>query len=105
MLFKSNPATYDTIGRGYAQKRRPDPRIAAQIWEALGDARRICNVGAGAGSYEPLERDVVAVEPSREMIAQRSSRPSCRVVRACAEALPFPDRAFDASMALLTMHH
>ena len=102
MFAKSNPSTYDTIGRGYAQQRRPDPRIAAQIWRALGDARRICNVGAGAGSYEPTDRDVIAVEPSRAMIAQRSSR---RVVRARAEALPFAAGAFDAAMALLTVHH
>jgi SAM-dependent methyltransferase len=102
MFEKSHPAIYDTIGRGYAQQRQPDPRIAAQIWRALGDARRICNVGAGAGSYEPTDRDVIAVEPSRAMIAQRTSR---RVVRARAEALPFADGAFDAAMALLTVHH
>jgi SAM-dependent methyltransferase len=105
MFEKSTPATYDTIGVGYAHQRRPDPRIAAQIWRALGDARRICNVGAGAGSYEPLDRDVIAIEPSRQMLAQRISRPSCRVVRARAEALPFADDAFDAVMALLTVHH
>jgi Methyltransferase domain len=105
MFERSNPATYDTIGVGYARQRRPDPRIAAQIWAALGDARRICNVGAGAGSYEPPDRDVIAVEPSRQMLAQRSARPSCRVLRARAEALPFGDDSFDAAMALLTVHH
>jgi len=99
---RSNPDTYDTIGRGYASLRVPDPRIGAQIERALGDARRICNVGAGAGSYEPLDRQVVAVEPSRAMIAQRAKR---RVVRARAEALPFADRSFDAATAFLTVHH
>ena len=57
-------ATYDLIGAGYSGRRRPDRRIAAAIHRALGDARRIVNVGAGAGSYEPADREVVAVEPS-----------------------------------------
>lgn len=95
---------YDTIGRGYAAHRRADPRIAAPIFAALGDARSVIDVGAGVGSYEPTDRHVVAVEPSREMLAQRpaDTAPS---VRAVAEALPFPNRAFDAVMAILTVHH
>jgi SAM-dependent methyltransferase len=100
---RSNPATYDEIGRDYAARRVPDARVAACIWAALGDARRICNVGAGAGSYEPSDREVIAVEPSLAMIAQRSDR--ARVVRASAEALPFADGAFDAALAVLTVHH
>lgn len=97
----SHPDVYDEIGTGYARYRRPDPRIQARIDEALGDARRVCNVGAGAGSYEPADREVVAVEPSREMHAQREE-PG---VRAVAEALPFPDQSFDATLASLTIHH
>jgi SAM-dependent methyltransferase len=97
-------ALYDRIGVGYAAIRKPDPRLAARIWRALGDARRIVNVGAGTGSYEPPDRDVVAVEPSTEMIAQRPPG-SAPVVQASAEALPFEDGAFDAAMAILTMHH
>lgn len=65
------PAIYDTIGVNYAQLRKPDPRIARAIEAALGDARTVLNVGAGAGSYEPADRAVTAVEPSREMIRQR----------------------------------
>ncbi len=95
-------STYDMIGRSYRQRRAPDPRIASQIWEALGNAQSVCNVGAGTGSYEPKARSVVAVEPSKAMIEQH---PEGAVVRAIAEALPFPDRAFDASMAVLTIHH
>src|SRR5690348_6361411 len=98
------PDAYDTIGRGYAARRRPDPRIAAAIERALGDARSVVNVGAGAGSYEPAGREVVAVEPSAVMIAQRPSD-SAPVVRARAERLPFEDGAFDAAMAVLTIHH
>ena len=95
---------YDTIGVGYAQFRRSDPRIAGRIHAALGDAATVVNVGAGPGSYEPLDRWVVAVEPSLTMIQQRSlGAPSA--VRAIAEDLPFADEAFDAAMALLTVHH
>jgi SAM-dependent methyltransferase len=101
---RSNPGTYDAIGHGYRAQRRPDPRIAARIHAALGDAARVCNVGAGAGSYEPADREVIAVEPSRTMIAQRPPG-TAAVVRARAEALPFADDAFDASMAVLTLHH
>jgi SAM-dependent methyltransferase len=84
--------------------RRPDPRIAAQIDAALGEARTVLNVGAGTGSYEPAQREVTAVEPSTEMIGQRPPG-SAPVVQASAEGLPFPDRSFDASLAVLTAHH
>ena len=97
-------ARYDTIGQGYAQGRRPDPRIAARLAAALGDARSVLNVGAGAGSYEPSDRQVVAVEPSAVMIAQRPAG-AAPAVQARAEALPFADRAFDATLGVLTLHH
>lgn len=96
--------TYDRIGRDYARTRRPDPRIAAQILRALGDARSVVNVGAGSGSYEPADRSVVAVEPSATMVRQRPDS-GWPVVRAAAEALPFAARSVDAVMAVLTMHH
>ncbi len=95
---------YDRLGRGYSRVRRPDPRIAAQIDAALGDARTVLNVGAGTGSYEPDGREVTAVEPSAEMIRQRPAG-SAPVVQASAEELPFADGSFDASMAVLTAHH
>lgn len=94
---------YDQIGLGYAGVRRPDPRLKSQIVEALGDARTVLNVGAGAGSYEPADRQVVAVEPSAEMIAQRPPD-SAPVVQAEAESLPFEDDSFDAALAILTIH-
>lgn len=56
-------ADYGDIGSSYSRYRRPDPRIAAVITAALGDARTVLNVGAGAGSYEPADREVTAVEP------------------------------------------
>lgn len=95
---------YDTIGLDYANLRRPDPRIAAVIDKMLGDARRVLNVGAGTGNYEPGGREVVALEPSAEMIAQRPAG-AAPVVQGSAEALPFADRSFDAAMGVLTVHH
>lgn len=74
------------------------------ILDALGDARSVVNIGAGTGSYEPTDRNVVAVEPSSEMIAQRSLA-AARVEQASAMALPFNDKSFDAALALLTVHH
>lgn len=97
-------ALYDTIGLDYARLRQPDPRIARRIEAALGSARTVLNVGAGAGSYEPAGREVTAVEPSSEMIAQRPAS-AARVVQGTAEDLPFMDESFDASMAVLTIHH
>jgi SAM-dependent methyltransferase len=100
----TNAPIYDRIGLRYAQRRQPDERIAARIVRAFGDARTIVNVGAGAGSYEPTGRDVVAVEPSAVMIAQRLSG-AAPVAQGVAEALPFPDDSFDAAVAVLTVHH
>ncbi|WP_156754915.1 class I SAM-dependent methyltransferase [Actinokineospora pegani] len=95
---------YRALGRGYATTRRPDPRIARALSVALGDARTVVNVGAGSGSYEPADRDLVAVEPSVTMVRQRPPG-AAPVVRAVAERLPFPDASFDVGMALLTTHH
>jgi SAM-dependent methyltransferase len=100
----SSAQLYDTIGATYTLTRRTEPRIAAQVWAALGDARTVLNVGAGTGSYEPPDRDVTAMEPSALM---RSLRPAgaARCVAAVAERLPFADRSFDAAMAFATVHH
>lgn len=98
------PAVYDRIGTGYAGRRRPDPRIARLIADALGNAATVINVGAGSGSYEPADRVVVAVEPSVAMICQRPLG-AAPAVQAVAAALPFADASFDAAMAVLTLHH
>lgn len=95
---------YDVIGKGYARFRRADHRIESRIHQSLGGASTVLNVGAGAGSYEPTDRLVIAVEPSAAMIRQRSAT-AASALRATAEALPFADRTFDAAMALLTVHH
>ena len=95
---------YRELGRGYAGRRRPDPRIAARVTAALGGARSVVDVGAGPGSYEPADRPVLAVEPSPTMLAQRPPG-AAPAVRGRAEALPLPDDAVDAAMAVLTVHH
>ncbi|WP_374541840.1 class I SAM-dependent methyltransferase [Sphingorhabdus sp.] len=97
-------ATYDRIGVDYANLRKADPRIAAHIHAALENAKTVLNVGAGAGNYEPADREVIAVEPSAEMIAQRPLHLG-PALQASADCLPFADGSFDASMAILTVHH
>jgi hypothetical protein len=97
-------AAYDRIGVGYSAIRRPEPRIAARLEAALGDAASVLNVGAGTGSYEPAAREVIAVEPSQTMIEQRPAG-SAPVTQASAEYLPFEDDSFDAAMAIITVHH
>ncbi|MGW5050115.1 class I SAM-dependent methyltransferase [Actinokineospora sp. NPDC004072] len=94
---------YDAIGRSYTSTRRPDPRIGALIAEAVGGARRVINVGAGAGAYEPVGT-VLAVEPSLTMVRQRPVG-AAPVVRGVAEGLPVRDQAADVVLAVLTVHH
>jgi SAM-dependent methyltransferase len=100
----SSAQLYDTIGATYTVTRQTEPRIAARVWAALGDARTVVNVGAGTGSYEPSDRDVTAVEPSAVMRAQRLAG-AAPCVAAAAESLPFEDQSFDAAMAFATIHH
>jgi SAM-dependent methyltransferase len=94
---------YELAGAGYATRRRTDPRIAALVHDALGPARTVLNVGAGAGSYEPDDRYVVALEPSAAMRAQRPAH-AVPAVDGVAGHLPFDDGSFDASMAMVTVH-
>jgi SAM-dependent methyltransferase len=100
----SGAQLYDTIGASYTVTRRTEPRIAAQIWDALGDAQTVVNVGAGTGSYEPPWCDVTAVEPSALMRALRPAG-AARCMAGTAESLPFADKSFDAAMAVSTVHH
>jgi SAM-dependent methyltransferase len=100
----SSAPLYDTIGATYTVTRCTEPRIAAQVWAAFGDARTVLNVGAGTGSYEPPRLDVTAVEPSAVMRAQRAAG-AAPCVDATAERLPFEDQSFDAAMAFATIDH
>jgi SAM-dependent methyltransferase len=95
---------YSQIAATYGSTRREDPRIAQLIHAALGDARSVVNVGAGSGAYEPRDREVIAVEPSREMIAQRPPD-SAPAIEGYAESVPLEAGSVDAAMACLTLHH
>lgn len=102
----NNPSfNYDALGQKYSGFRRTDPRIAQYVWDALGSAKTVLNVGAGAGSYEPEDRYVVAVEPSSTMRSQRQANGRVPAVIGSADSLPFDDNSFDASMAIVTIHH
>jgi SAM-dependent methyltransferase len=103
-MSASSEVRYDRIGQGYARTRREDPRFAAAIQGALGDARTVVNVGAGTGSYEPRDRQVIAIEPSDVMAAQRTGDLS-PAIRVGAGDLPLRDDSVDAAMAVLTIHH
>jgi SAM-dependent methyltransferase len=106
MTSAADPQTprYERIGRGYARTRREDRHLAERIHQALGDARTVVNVGAGAGSYEPRDRHVIAIEPSDVMAAQRPPDLT-PAIRASAGALPLRDGSVDAAMAILSVHH
>lgn len=99
-----SPAEYDEIGRTYTTTRGEDPRLAAAIWAGLGHARSVLNVGAGAGAYEPADREVLALDPSEVMIAQRPEG-SAPVMRGVAESIPLRDDSVDIAMAILSDHH
>ncbi len=102
----NNPAfNYEQQDINYAHYRRTDPRVAAYVHRALGDSKTVLNVGAGGGSYEPGDRYVVSVEPSATQRAQREANGKVPAVIGFADALPFDDNAFDASMAIATIHH
>jgi SAM-dependent methyltransferase len=95
---------YDRLGHGYARHRRADPRIAAYVHRALGDARTVVNVGAGAGNYEPTDRYLLAIEPSATLRRQRPAG-LLPAIAGRAETLPLDDDSVDAAMAILTIHH
>ncbi len=100
--FQGDPD--DQNGAGYTATRHPDPRIATQIHQALGDAQSVANVGAGSGAYEPYDRTVLPIEPSRQAIARRAPE-LARAIRGHAESLPLTSGSVDAAMACLTLHH
>jgi SAM-dependent methyltransferase len=95
---------YDAIGINYSVTRCTDPKIAKQLYAEFQGATRIVNIGAGTGSYEPDNVELVAVEPSSEMISQRKPG-SHRVEKASAEKLPFDDGSFSHAITVNSMHH
>jgi SAM-dependent methyltransferase len=104
LIIVSSDQVYEMIGVGYSVGRRPDPRWLEAIDSVIGDAERVINIGAGTGSYEPSDRAVIAVEPSWQMVSQRS-RSSAPVVMALAENVPIASGWADLAMTLLSLHH
>ncbi len=102
--MKSGPPRYDLIGDGYAATRHEDPRLAAVLREALGDAASVANIGAGTGNYEPRDLEVIAVEPSAVMRAQRPAE-AAAAIDGRAEAIPLPDASVDAALAVFSDLH
>jgi SAM-dependent methyltransferase len=100
----SDGTRYDSIGLGYSQCRREDPVLYEKIIAALGSSQTVVNVGAGAGSYEPRDRTVLAVEPS-EVMARQRSWDKLPAIKATADRLPFHDKSVDACMTVLSLHH
>jgi hypothetical protein len=98
-----NGGTHEQVSRELAPLRLADPRIARQIHEALGDARSVANIGAGAAEYEPIDRWVLAIEPSEDRIT-RSPHRLTTPIKGHAESLPIPSSSVDAAMACLTLH-
>jgi SAM-dependent methyltransferase len=92
----------DELTGEYTPTRRPDPRFATRIREALGDAESIAIMGAGI--YEPRDRQVLPIEPSERMIAQRAPG-LARAILGHPESLPLDSSSVDAAMACFTLHH
>ena len=105
MKIKNPAFDYDRLGQKYACHRQTDPRIAQYVYRELSDAKTVLNIGAGAGSYEPPDKYLVAVEPSITMRQQRIDNNKVPAINAKADNLPFDDNSFDASMAMVTIHH
>lgn len=105
MEIKDPSFNYDKHGQKYSGQRKTDPRIAAYVHKALGNSKTVLNIGAGAGSYEPDDRYVIAVEPSVAMRTQRLANNKFPAINAKADSLPFDNKSFDAAMAMVTVHH
>jgi len=95
---------YDLNGVDYSRVRKTDPQIFNQVLNALGDSKYILNMGAGSGSYEPLDRYVISIEPSYRMRSQRPKNIPPAIMGS-SDFIPFDDQTFDASMAMVTIHH
>ena len=92
---------------------RYSTRLSSKLCDLAGIAggQRVLDVGCGPGALtaELVARvgsaAVSAVDPSEPFVeAARERNPDVDVQQASAEALPFPDRVFDAALAQLVVH-
>lgn len=91
-VFTEIAARYDTLNRilSLGQEQNWRRQVIGHLPEG-----RLLDLGSGTGAAAPAfgDRDVVALDPEPEMLAL--SPIASRVV-GFGEALPFPDRSFDA---------
>jgi SAM-dependent methyltransferase len=99
MIVKYDPLAFD-----YREHRKPDASFAAKIDAHAAGAKSIINVGAGTGSYEPRNCNVIALEPSVKMILNRP-KDAAKAIQGLAEHIPFQRNEFDIAMGILTIHH
>jgi SAM-dependent methyltransferase len=107
MTFDVAAESYDRFMGAWSQPLAPQLADLA----GLRPGQRVLDVGCGPGSLttELVARlgasSVSAVDPSGSFVmAARVRHPGVDVRMAHAEALPFPDGAFDASLAQLVVH-
>lgn len=107
MNFDVAADAYDAFMGRYSRLLSPQMVDFAEI----GEGDRVLDVGSGPGilTGELVARlgpaAVTAIDPSASFVeAARDRHPGVTVLQGSAEELPFPDGAFDASLAQLVVH-
>lgn len=96
-------------GNSEADVAERNPTMA-RIIAALAGARRVADIGSGAGGLSGalVKRgfEVVGIDPQEDLIAAARARvPSAEFITARAEAMPLPDASVDAAVILNALHH
>ena len=107
MSFDVAADAYDAFMGRYSRLLSPQMLDFAEV----GEGDRVLDVGSGPGilTGELVARlgpeAVTAIDPSATFVeAARDRHPGVSVLQGSAEELPFPDDAFDASLAQLVVH-
>lgn len=105
---------FDTIAERYdALRVPPGQTILHDTLVRVGDlaGKRVLDVGCGTGAALAVLATefgctVAGIDPSQGMLAEaRQKLPEADLREGMAEKLPFPDRAFDAALTMLAVHH
>lgn len=103
---------YDSIGSTYATSRRADPDIAQALARKLRltPEGKYLDLGCGTGNYtvalSGLGGEWSAIDVSDVMLRQaREKSRNIHWVQSSADAVPFPDAAFDGAICTLAIHH